>query len=114
MCACAGVAVGGDPGVQMVLVCVCAERLQASCLPSDRDKTCVRTHSSVRTLGLEYSDFSSGGGVNHFSSYLSVMTVLRLCSLVHKSNDTRRGIMHTSKWKLALLRFYRAAYAPAA
>lgn len=46
----------------MVLVCVCAERLQASRLPSDRDKTCVRTHWSVRTLGLAESDFSSGGG----------------------------------------------------
>lgn len=46
----------------MVLVCVCAERLQASRLPSDRDKTCVRTHWSVRTLGPAESDFSSGGG----------------------------------------------------
>lgn len=61
VCVRAGVAVGGAPGPQMVLVCVCAERLQASRLPSDRDKTCVRTHWSVRTLGLVESDFSSRG-----------------------------------------------------
>lgn len=102
---------------QMVLVCVCAERLQASRLPSDRDKTCVRTHRSVRTLGPAESDCSSGGGgegrrgggVNHFSSYLSVTTALRLCRLVHKSDETRRGITRTSNWKITLLHFYRAA-----
>lgn len=47
----------------MVLVCVCTERLQASRLPSDHDKTCVRTHSSAHTLGVVFADFSTGGGV---------------------------------------------------
>lgn len=106
VCVRAGVAVGGAPGPQMVLVCVCAERLQASRLPSDRDKTCVRTHWSVRTLGLVESDFSSGGGVNHFSSYLSVTTALRLCRLVHKSDETRRGITRTASCETTLLHFF--------
>lgn len=59
MCACAGVAVGGDPGGQMVLVCVCTERLQASRLPSDHDKTCVDTRSY--TLWIMYYNFKGGG-----------------------------------------------------
>lgn len=45
---CTSVAVGGDPGLQMALVCVCTERLQASRLPSDRDEQRVRaTHGTT-------------------------------------------------------------------
>lgn len=75
----------------------------------------VCAHIGACTLGLEESDFRSGGGgeggggLNHFSSYLSVTTALRLCRLVHKSDETRRGITRTSAWKITLLHFYRAA-----
>lgn len=45
---CTSVGVGGDPGLQMALVCVCTERLQASRLPSDRDEQRVRaTHRTT-------------------------------------------------------------------
>lgn len=62
-CVCVlSVAVGGDPGMQMALVCVCTERLQASRLPSDHDKPCAHTHTHTDTLRTTYIDFFQGSG----------------------------------------------------
>lgn len=47
---CASVAVGGDPGLQMALVCVCTERVQASRLPSDHDEPCARNTQDHCTM----------------------------------------------------------------
>lgn len=58
MSVCASVAVGGDPGMQMALVCVCTERLQASRLPSDHDKPCAHTHM-LRTTNTDFSTVGS-------------------------------------------------------
>lgn len=49
MCVCVSVAVGIDPGLQMALVCVCTERLQASRLPSDHDEPCAHTFALAHT-----------------------------------------------------------------